>query len=124
MAYIQIVLQYIIPGLLILACFFHRRIGTGLIAAGVGFVGAGTPSLVLIYLRARNIAQSVEAGVTEVLPAFAGWLGNGIEAGGFAILRSGGTTAILVTMSGATMLLLGILLAVKKGDPRIYLSAS
>ena len=124
MAYVQIVLQYIIPGLLILACFFHRRIGTGLIAAGVGFVGAGIPSLVFIYPRARTFAQGVESSVSGALPSFARWIGDGIEAGIFSVVRSGGTTAILVTVSGAIMLLLGMFFAVKKGDPKINKSAA
>ena len=124
MAYIQIVLQYIVPGLLIFACFFHRRIGTGLIAAGTGFVGAGIPSIFLIYPRADSLSRGIAGMVTNELPAFVGWIGAGIETGIFTIIRSGGATAISVTISGAIMLLLGIVLVVKKRDPKIHLSAA
>ncbi len=124
MGLMQIVLQYLVPGLLIVACFFHGRIGTGIAATGVAFLVAGVPSVVVVFLRADAIAASAGILVSRALPTYLAWMIPGLEASIAALIATGRTTAVLVTLYGVAAGAVGGYLIAKKGDPRIDFRAS
>jgi hypothetical protein len=123
MALSQIILQYIVPGLFISACFFHRRIGTGLISVGLGLTIGGLPALYYTAFRAGGVARNYARMAVRDLPDFAAWLGDGVESTLFAILQSGILTAVLVTVFGLLFLIGGGYLLIRKGDPQIQFRA-
>ncbi len=119
MAFTQVLLQYIVPGLLIIACFFHGRVGSGLTATGFAFLLAGVPSLIIVYPRAGMIARVAARGLSAGLPDFLSWIGPGLEQTVRSVVESGRLTAVLVTAYGVIALLGGLYLVIRKGDPRI-----
>ena len=123
MDFAQVMLQYLIPGLFIIACFFHRRIGTGLTATGVAFLLSGIPSLIVVYLRVEGIVASVARKVVRSLPDFLSWLGPGLEHAIRGVIVSGRLTAVLVTVYGVLATAGGLYLIIRKNDPRIHLGS-
>jgi hypothetical protein len=124
MALTQVLLQYVVPGLLIAACFFHRRIGTGLVAVGLGLTVAGVPSLVVTAARARGIGRSASLSLSKALPVFLKWVADGVGPTVEAVVSSGRVTALLVTISGVVFLSAGLYLVIAKRDPRIHLGGN
>ncbi len=122
MMLLQIVLQYIVPGLLIVACFFHGRIGTGIAATGLAFLAAGVPSLIVVYLRADALAASARHLAARSIPAYLSWMLPAFEDTVAQLIRTGRTTAVLVTLYGIVASLIGGYLFAAKGDPRIDLT--
>lgn len=122
MTLVQIVLQYIVPGLLIIACFFHGRIGTGIAATGIAFLAAGLPSLVVVYLRADALAVSARHLIARSIPSYLSWMLPPLRDTAAELIRTGRTTAMLVTLYGVAATLIGGYLFAKKGDPRIDLT--
>lgn len=124
MGLMQIVLQYLVPGLLIAACFFHGRIGTGIAATGIAFLVAGVPSVVVVFFRADAIARSAGVVVSRLVPAYLSSMVPGLEASIAALISTGRTTAALVTLYGVLASAIGGYLIAKKGDPRIDFHAT
>ena len=118
----QIVLQYVLPGLLIIACFFHGRIGTGIAATGLAFLAAGLPSLIVVYLRADALAASARQQIARSIPAYLAWMLPALHDTVAELIRTGRTTAVLVTLYGLVAACIGGYLVVARGDPRIDLT--
>lgn len=116
----QVLLQYVVPGILIIACFFHRRIGTGLAAVGIGLLVAGVPSVVVTAVRSSQVAAGVTRRAAGSLPDFADWMAEGIQSTVAVVIESGVATAVSVLVSGALLLALGLYLAIVRGDPRLH----
>ena len=119
MSFSQVILQYVIPGLLILACFYHGKIGTGFLTVGASFVVAGLLSLVVVYGRSAAVAAAATRYLEAALPDFLSWFAEPVGSTVEAVVRSGGLTAIFVTAAGALCATIGVILVVKKGDPKI-----
>lgn len=121
MGLVQVLLQYIVPGLLIIACFFHGRIGTGIAATGIGFLAAGVPSLIVVYARAEALAAGVRFSVARALPRYLDWMLPGLQDAVAALIATGRTTAVLVTLYGLLATGVGAYLIFAKGDPGLDL---
>ncbi len=106
-SFVSFLFQYVFPGVLIIACFFHRRIGLGVLAVGVAFLAAGIPSVAATFLHAETAARWVSTSLAGVLPQYLSWLREGIATTVRSIIVSGRTTSLVVTASGIAMMLLG-----------------
>jgi hypothetical protein len=105
---IQAMLQYIIPGILMAACFFHLRPGPGCVAVGAAFLLGSVPGILASTVFAGRIGRSLEATLSRQLPSALGWLAEGIGAMAETALRTGSTTALWTGVFGAGMICLGI----------------
>ena len=124
MGLMQIVLQYLVPGLLIAACFFHGRIGTGIAATCAAFLVAGVPAVVIAFFRADAIGASAGVFVSRLIPSYLGWMVPGLQASVADLVATNRTTAALVMLYGVLASALGAYLIARKGDPRIDFHSS
>ncbi|TVR56655.1 MAG: hypothetical protein EA426_13385 [Spirochaetaceae bacterium] len=105
--FLSVLLQYVFPGILIAACFFHRRIGLGVFATGIAFAAAGIPTLIAAYLHAETAARLVDAGLAGLLPEYVSWLRTGMGSTVQTIIESGRVASLIVTGYGVAAILVG-----------------
>lgn len=111
-----IVLQYVIPGILILLCFAFRRLGSALTAIGSALFVSGTAAV----LSARLWFPASEVNLVELLvrrsPDFLGWIIENVGQSVLRIMLSVIPTAIVVLSVGSALAALGIVLIANGKD--------
>ena len=115
------VLEYAVPGLLILLCFVLRRFGAGLTAVGGGFIAGGGALAIAVAGWKGSAARGVAAAVGRAVPSFLGWIDYGVGGVTEELIAGLLPVSLIVLASGALLFALGIFLVLVKGDPEIRL---
>lgn len=111
-----IILQYVLPGILILLCFVFKRIGSGLVAVGSSFLVSGASILVGIAVWLPGAPAMVERIFRNDIPDFLRWIFDGFVNLLTQIISSAMPVAIIVLSVGSALVTLGILLIIKGKD--------
>ena len=111
-----ILLQYVVPGVLILLCFVFRRIGSGLVAVGSSFLVSGASLMVGIAVWLPGAPAMIERIFRNEIPGFFHWIFDGFVNLLSQIINSAMPVAIIVLSVGSVFMTLGILLISKGKD--------
>jgi hypothetical protein len=111
-----IILQYVIPGFLILLCFAFRRLGSGLTAIGGALLISGTVAVFSVNLWFPRAEVDFVNSLVRRSPDFLGWIIENVGEAVLRVLSSTIPTAVVVLSAGAALAALGIVLIAKGKD--------
>jgi len=117
--FVLTVLQYLIPGVLILACFVFRRIGSGFATVGTGLLAGGALLAIAVGGWTATASRSLAALVRGAVPPFLSWVDYGVAEFAEELISGVLPVATTVIIVGAALAGLGYFLAFAKGDPEI-----
>ena len=117
--FVLTILQYLVPGVLMLACFAFRRIGSGFAAVGAGLLAGGLLLAVAVGGWATTASQSLAALVRSAVPPFLSWVDYGIAEFAKELIAGVLPVATIVIIVGAVLAGLGFFIVFVKGDPEI-----
>ena len=109
-------LQYVLPGILIILCFSLRRIGSGLIAIGSGCIVGGIGGFLLSRTYAGASGTPIINSALSGLPRFLGWAREGIAETARDIVSGIAPMGLIILGVGVVLAAVGVLLVANGKD--------